>query len=232
MNINFELYFYWMAATAPLVLFCYVLSYFLVRKVDGYPNTWPARIGGAAAAIAFAPLVMLFAFDSIREFFDYPSDFFKWFLGFFAAAIGHFAAVPIQNEWNKMAKKRTDGRRPRRKRPLPRSESRNSPQLNDDEWKILIRHDAEVHAAAEALKPLGDKGLEELRRVHEVIGDKSQLERIASEILDDHQAEEKDLARLIKKYGIVKTVSGSYRYQSLRFSTLDEAISFAKDHKG
>jgi len=75
------------------------------------------------------------------------------------------------------------------------SESNKTPQhlsapisAVDEEWDILSKYDNEVRAAMNIIRLHGESAVEELRKAHRVINDKSQLSRIASEIDKNYRA--------------------------------------------
>ena len=207
MNFDFQFYTAWMASTAPLVLFCYFLTYFLVRRADGYPRCWPVIIGGAVTAIMVSPFMMAFFYDTIREFFDAPSDGTKWLMGFFVAGIGHIIAVLGYNKWQESVKDKPNGTQNKATASIPTTTPNKfaSPAPQDEtavadqdmspnecgtdaaeqEWEILAKYDLSIREAIEIVTPYGPDAIQELRRVYSIIQDKTQMPRIAREIVEE-----------------------------------------------
>jgi hypothetical protein len=114
---------------------------------------------------------------------------------------------------------------------------------DDEEWAILSKYDVEVSAAVDVLRVHGEAAIEELWKAHQVINDKSQLSRIASqidkqyrEIIEEEKALEAE--RLIKntperkmeKYGI-RSEGGRFYFDAYSYDNLDDAIAYAEKVK-
>lgn len=110
----------------------------------------------------------------------------------------------------------------------------------DEEWKILSKYDTEVSKAVDVIRVHGEAAIEELWKAHQVINDKSQLSRIASQIDEEYSAaiaEQEALQakrkiedtpeRKMEKLSIHKA-GGKFIYKGYKYDRLIDAVAYAE----
>jgi hypothetical protein len=117
----------------------------------------------------------------------------------------------------------------------------------EDEWNTLVKYDSTATEAVEKLESYGLEALEELKKAHKAVKDKSQLPKIADKIISDIESERQregqekkgtayvststvaKEAELMKRHNIF-LYEGKYVYGDHRYENLEDAVRYAVSH--